>query len=97
MTLAIALIISFLTVRGFRFEFGAKVLVLRNTESFVWLLIFLFFTAFFYTSLSNKNRRLKRYAAIFAILIAFYHVIGSSLERMTGITWIWQSGTLQDL
>lgn len=91
MTLALSLIISFLAVRGFRFEFGAKVLVLRNMESFLWLVLFLFFSGFLYKNILSPNRRLKKFAAVFALVIAFYHVIGGSLERMTGVAWIWQN------
>ncbi|MBQ6518328.1 MAG: hypothetical protein IJI14_06390 [Anaerolineaceae bacterium] len=94
MQLAVSLILSFLAVRGFRFEFGAKVLVLRNMESFLWLILFLFFTVFFYKNLKDPNRRLKRYAAGFAVIIAFFHVVGGSLERMTGVAWIFQSKSM---
>ena len=59
MSVIIALLISFIAVRGFRFEFGAKELVLRNTESFIWLLLFLFFICVFVRSFQTKNRRLK--------------------------------------
>lgn len=90
MTLFFSLLISFLAVRGFRFEFGAKVLVLRNTESFVWLLLFLFFTRFFIKSIRCPNRRLKIYSLLFGIIIGLFQVIGGSLERMTGISWILQ-------
>ncbi len=91
MTLTLSLIISFFVIRGFRFEFGAKVLVLRNTESFIWLLLFVCFAWFFNNNFSHPNRRLKRYAVFFALVIAFFHVIGGSLERMTNVSWIWES------
>lgn len=94
MTLLTALFISFIAIRGFRFEFGAKELVLRNTESFIWLLLFLFFTWFFTRNFQTKNRRLKLYAALCAAVIAFFHVVGGSLERMTGIAWILQSRSM---
>ena len=94
MSVIIALLISFIAVRGFRFEFGAKELVLRNTESFIWLLLFLFFICVFVRSFQTKNRRLKLYAALCAAVIALFHAVGGSLERMTGIAWILQSRSM---
>lgn len=94
MEAAAALFLSLIAVHGFRFEFGAKVLVLRNMESFIWLLLFLFFAGFFYKTHKSPNRRLKCYAAVFALIIAFFHVVGGSLERMTGVAWILQNKSM---
>ena len=60
-------------------------------ESFIWLLLFLFFARFFYKNIHDPNRRLKGYAALFGIVIGFFHVIGGGLERMTNVSWIWQN------
>ena len=87
---ALSLLISYIAVRGFRFDFGAKVLVSLNLESFTWLLLFLFFLWFFNKSLNYSNKRLKACAITFGLIIACFQVVGRSLERMTGIAWIGQ-------
>lgn len=94
MTLTIALILSLLIVRGLRFDFGAKVLVLRNTGSITWLLLFVLLVWFFQMSFKHKDSRLKKCAAAFGIIVGAFHVIGGSLERMDGVAWIWQNRSM---
>jgi len=88
----LSLLVSFFVIRGFRFEFGAEVLVPRNTESFTWLLLFVLFARFFYLNFKNNNHRLKIYAAVFGLIIGLFQVIGGCLEHMESVSRVWNDG-----
>lgn len=91
MSLLISLLISFLAVRGFRFDMTRTGLVLRNTESFVWLLLLLFFCWVCVKSWKDPDRRLKRCAALYGILIAVFTVLGKILSTLEYFAWIWEN------
>ena len=91
MTLFVSLLISFLAVRGFRFEMTRTGLALRNTESFVWLLVFLFFCWICVKSRKNPDRRLICFAAVYGILIAMFTVLGKILSTLEYFAWIWEN------
>ena len=91
MTLFFSLLISFLAVRGFRFEFTRTGLVLRNTESFVWLLLMLFFCRICLKSLEEPDRRLKKYALLYGLVIAVFTILGKILSTLEYFAWIWEN------
>lgn len=95
MLLFAALLISFLTVRGFRCKITGEGLIVRNTESFLWLVLLLLFAFVIRRIIAEKDRRRQRYALLFGIITAIFYVCGVSMEKMKGIAWIWaNSGNL---
>ena len=91
MTLFFSLIISFLTIHGFRFSITENGYQSQNLESFVWLLLFLFFAWFIANFIRESNRRLKVYSVIFGLIIAVFYSIGINFEKRETMTWIWTS------
>lgn len=92
MTLFLSILISFLSVRGFRFKVTENGLELRNTQSFTWLLLLLAFTYVVYKSLQDKEKQLKLYAALFSLIVSIFYIAGISMEKMKGLGWIWSEG-----
>lgn len=91
MILAAAIMISFLAVRGFRFNITVNGFELVNTESFIWLLLMIFFVCVIIRSSKETDKRLKAYSALFSILIALFYCLGISFEKRESIHWIWES------
>ena len=91
MVLALSLLLAFIAVCGFRMELTTNYLVLGNTESFTWLLVFLFFTWVIYQSIREKDKKLKLCAALFAVTAALFYVLGLSLSKMYRLSWIWET------
>ena len=91
MTLAFSLLLAFIAVCGFRMELTTDYLVLINTESFIWLLVFLFFARVIYLSIREKDKRLKIFASGFAVITAAFYVLGISLSKMYRLSWIWET------
>lgn len=91
MTLAFSLLLAFLAVCGFRMELTTDYLALVNTESFIWLLVFLFFARVIYLSIREKDKRLKIFAAVFAVISAVFYVLGISISKMYRLSWIWET------
>ena len=65
MALVLSFIISFFAVRGFRYTVTADGLNPANPESFLWLLLMLFFVWAMDLSFKEKDRRLIAYAGLF--------------------------------
>ena len=91
MILAAAILVSFLAVRGFRFDITFSGFELVNTESFIWLLLMIFFICVIIRSRKETDKRLKAYSALFSILIALFYCLGISFEKKEAIHWIWES------
>ena len=91
MIIAAAILISFLAVRGFRFDITHEGFELANAESFIWLLLMLFFVWVIIRSSRETDKRLKAYSALFSLLIALFYCLGISFEKRESIHWIWQS------
>ncbi len=91
MFIAAAILISFLAVRGFRFDITHKGFELANAESFIWLLLMLFFVWVIIRSSKETDKRLKTYSALFSLLIALFYCLGISFEKRESIRWIWES------
>ena len=91
MTLFFSLLLGFLAVRGFRFEVTETGFLLRNTESFLWLLLLVFFVTVLQSSIRESDRRLKVYAALYSFLISVFYCLGLSLDKRESFTWIWDS------
>ena len=91
MTLAAAILISFLAVRGFRLDITATGFSLNNTESFIWLLLMLFFVWVITRSRRETDKRLKLYSALYSLLIALFYCLGICFEKRESLHWIWQS------
>ena len=91
MTLAFSLLLAFIAVCGFRMELTTDYLALVNTESFIWLLVFLFFARVIYLSIREKDKRLKIFASGFAVITAAFYVLGISLSKMYRLSWIWET------
>ncbi len=91
MTLAVSMLISFLAVRGFRMEITASGFSMVNTQSFNWLLLFLFFILVLSRSAAERDRRLKTCAALFGLAAAVFYSAGICFEKTEGIAWVWGS------
>lgn len=91
MDLTISILISFLAVRGFRFELTGDGLVQVNTLSFIWLLTFLFFVWILCRSRKETDRRLKAYAGLLSFILACFYAAGLGFEKMKSLSWIWNS------
>ena len=91
MKLAFSLLLAFIAVCGFRMELTTDYLALVNTESFIWLLVFLFFARVIYLSIREKDKRLKIFAAVFAVISAVFYVLGISISKMYRLSWIWET------
>ena len=89
MTLFFSILISFISIRGFRFKVTENGLELRNTQSFIWLLLLLAFTYVIYKSLQDKDKRLKIFAVLFGLIVSIFYILGVSMEKMKGLGWIW--------
>ena len=72
MTLFFSILISFISIRGFRFKVTENGLELRNTQSFIWLLLLLAFTYVIYKSLQDKDKRLKIFAVLFGLIVSIF-------------------------
>lgn len=94
MALPVSFLLSFLAVRGFRFSVTPNGFSLRNTESFDWLLIFIFFTWALYVIFKEPDKRIKKYAALFSVCVTVFYTVGKSLEERGTLTWIWESKTI---
>ena len=93
MSLTIAMIVSFLAVRGFRFLVTDKGFALTNTESFNWLLLFLFFSAVIFQSFREPDRKLKLYSLLFAFITAVCYSLGICYQKRETLTWVWENGS----
>lgn len=91
MTLFISLLLSFAAVRGFRFAITADYIKSADLYSFSWLLLFFFLIWTLYRVLTQKNKRLIVYAALFALIISTFSIFGTSIAKMRRISWIWES------
>lgn len=89
MELILSLIFSFFAVRGFRYTLTGDGLTMANMESFLWLLLMLFFVWVMKLSCKEKDRRLIAYSALFGVIIASFYLLGISMEKMKRISWIW--------
>ena len=89
MTLLTAILISFIAVRGFRYTVTEEILSAVNTESFIWLLLLLFFIWVIDRSLREKDKALILYSALFGIIIALCYILGISMEKVKRISWMW--------
>ena len=87
----ISLILSFFSIRGFRYLLTDDGLTAVNTESFFWLLLFLFFAAVFSRAMHDPDRRLKGYSILFGVLIALFYVLGVSFEKMGTLSRMWEN------
>ena len=91
MELVLSFIISFFAVRGFRYTVTADGLSMANMESFLWLVLMLFFVWVMDLSFKEKDRRLIAYAALFGAVTAVFFLLGVSMEKMKRISWIWSN------
>ena len=91
MTLAAAILISFLAVRGFRFDVTTDGFSLNDSESFSWLILMLFFIWVITISRKETDKRLKIYSLLFSIITALFFCLGISLEKKESLKWIWES------
>ena len=91
MELFLTLLLSFFAARGFRYHITNEGLVMRNTESFLWLILMLFFAWVIRQSFRSKDKRLIGFSALFGIIIASFYILGISMEKMQQISWIWSS------
>ena len=91
MQLIFAIVMSFLAVRGFRYDLTGDGLVLRNTLRFDWLLLFLFLLIILYRSFRDPDRRLKGFSALFAGITAVFYLLGVNLEKTETLARIWES------
>ena len=89
MELFFSIILSFLAVRGFRYTVTEEILSPVNTESFIWLLLLLFFIWVLNRSLREKDKALILYSALFGIIIALFYILGISMEKVKRISWMW--------
>ena len=88
MILAVSIILSFIAVRGFRFNLTADGLALGNTESFAWLLLFFFFLRVLYLTFTEKDRARIITAGLFGLIIGIFYTLGLSFEKRGNLTWI---------
>ena len=93
MKLFISFVLSFIAVRGFRFELTGEGYAGTNTNtvSFVWLLLFLFFFAVILNSLRETDRKLIGISCLFAFITAAFYIAGISFEKKESLSWIWGS------
>lgn len=89
MRLFLTVILSFFAVRGFRYTITDEGLVMRNMESFLWVLLLLFFSWVIHQSFRKKDKRLSACSALFGIIIAVFYLFGISMEKMKHISWMW--------
>ena len=93
MILAVSIILSFIAVRGFRFNLTADGLALGNTESFAWLLLFFFFLRVLYLTFTEKDRARIITAGLFGLIIGIFYTLGLSFEKRGNLTWIMGSAS----
>ena len=91
MALFLSLILSFVTVRGFRFAISADYLEPVDLYSFGWVLLFFFLVWALHRVITQKDKRLIIHAAVFALIISTFSVFGTSIAKMRRISWIWES------
>ena len=91
MALIFSVFLSFLAVYGFRYEVTDNYLVLTNTYSFFWLLLFCFFVWTLNRVMHEKDRSLLLCSALFALIISTFSSFGVSLAKMRRLSWIWES------
>ena len=72
MALIFSVFLSFLAVYGFRYEVTDNYLVLTNTYSFFWLLLFCFFVWTLNRVMHEKDRSLLLCSALFALIISTF-------------------------
>ena len=90
MTLFVSLLISFITIRGFRFTITENGLTMQNTLSFIWLPVLLFLVHVLSLSLKERNSRLKIFAVLFSVITGVCFIAGAGMEKTKGISWIWR-------
>ncbi len=91
MALTISVILSFFAVRGFRFEITEEGLVLRNTETFLWLLLFVLFSYVLYRSFKDPDRHRKGYSLLFGVIVSLFYILGMSFEKAGTLTVLWNN------
>ena len=89
MELFFSIILGFLAVRGFRYTVTEEILSPVNTESFIWLLLLLFFIWVIDRSFRAKDKALILYSALFGITTALCYILGISMEKVKRISWMW--------
>ena len=89
---AVQLLISYITVRGFQFRLTGQGLIIADTRSFEWLLLFLFILWTLSRSAAEKDRRLKGYGMVLSVIIAANYSIGLSFEKMENLIWMAAGG-----
>ncbi len=91
MTLIAAFVISFLAIRGFRYELTGDGFLPVNTESFFWLLLFLFFLTVILFSFREKDRKLILASCLYAVITAVFYIAGSGFEKKECLSWFWET------
>ena len=83
-----SILVSFLTIRGFRFELTEDGLALANTQNFAWLPVFLFFVWVIYRNFNDTDRRLKFFSGVFGLIICTFYTLGLSFEKIGTFSWV---------
>lgn len=91
MYLFIEIIAALFGARGFRYMVTENGMVMRNTESFLWLVVMFFFICVIDLSLREKNKRLSCFSALFGIICAVFYILGICLDKLGRISWLWSN------
>ena len=91
MSLFFSIILSLIAVFGFRYNVTEEGLTLRNTESFIWLILLIFFVWVIDRSLREKDKALICCSALFGIITSACYMLGISMEKLKCISWMWRN------
>ena len=91
MALIISILLSLITIRGFRYIPSEDGLVSADVTMFGKTLILLILIPILYRSGKDPDRRLKAHAGAFGIITAVFYTLGLSMDRAKTLSLMWQN------
>lgn len=86
-----SILLSLITIRGFRYTPTEDGLVLAGTPVFLKVLLPLILIPILYLSFRDPDRRLKAHAGAFGAIAGLFYSLGLSMDRAKTLSWIWEN------
>ncbi len=91
MSLLVSILLSLLSVRGFRYTLTEEGLVPSGMPAALKILLFLLQFLILYQIVRDPDRRLKVCAGMFGLITGIFYTLGLSMDRAKTLSWIGQS------